>query len=887
MKQKKERKKWKGLKTRYLLMGFVALMIASSQTVSAEEINWQKATEIAKRYVTLPQDDGMKAKENGRKNKAGIPYYIYNDARGQGFVIVSGDDQMGEVLGYSREGCLDTLNVNPCVKLLLSGYRQTFEVLKEGKVKVLSKPCTGLYSKTVAPMLKSKWGQSYLFNAKTGYDYSGCVATAVAQMMYYHQWPAHGQGKNEYVVTYYQTKKSADFSQSHYDWANMLPDYRYPVQATPAEIDAVALLMSDVGVASFMQYTPSASGTQGVFAYQALQKHFDYSAAYVTKAVEGPGRFAEILRQELLNGCPVYLEGRPAGSASGHAWVTDGFDENGLFHMNFGWEGQGDAYYSLTNLNVSQTGSEFQGKPLAFNRAITAILAHPNNGKYPEIERGLLETSPQLMFNEGGSLRFEKVSGKLFDPSQPVTVEMNSFVNRGKPFRGDIGVAVYDEAGNLKQVVYSDDHQQGGFTERLYGGEQEGWMGTDYLINQAQKISLSLAGLENGYYRIIAICAARREDGSWDDFLPMKKAPVIGVELKDGVGRISEICTEDAHFQLMGQPRLDGIAEQGSKVRAFFTIKNLNGVPRDCYLRVKLLDENQEVVLSTRVDQLTEIDGFSETEIPILLPVPAQLAPGYYQVKLEITSDEAETQDCPVNDIHDQDAAYIEVVKGEEKPLMAKAEVFLADDAHEKIEAGSIDVSKVSLFKMGVSLRTSENLSYEGHVSLISEDVDTKEKIEVKGISDEVSVSSSFEVPLYSYWLRKSNLPWADDHTYLFRVMGEIGGKEVELKNPQEPSYYLKRKGDILILYQDTATGIENATTSDVEADISREGQQLLVSGKGVRKIKLYNAGGNLVRQASGTDVKLVSLSLQGIRQGVYLLRVETGMQSKTYKLLL
>ena len=215
----------------------------------------------------------------------------------------------------------------------------------------------------------------------------------------------------------------------------MLPDYRYPVQATPAEIDAVALLMNDVGVASFMQYTPSASGTQGVFAYQALQKHFDYSAAYVTKAVEGPGRFAEILRQEQLNGCPVYLEGRPAGSASGHAWVTDGFDENGLFHMNFGWEGQGDAYYSLTNLNVSQTGSEFQGKPLAFNRAITAILAHPNNGKYPEIERGLLETSPQLMFNEGGSLSLKEASGKLFDPSQPVTVEMNSFVNRGKPFR--------------------------------------------------------------------------------------------------------------------------------------------------------------------------------------------------------------------------------------------------------------------------------------------------------------------------------------------------------------------------------------------------------------------------------------------------------------------
>ena len=80
MKKKKERKEWKGLKMGNLFVGFVALMMTCSQTVHAEEINWQKAAEIAKRYVTLPQDTGMKAKEKGRKNKAGTPYYIYNDA---------------------------------------------------------------------------------------------------------------------------------------------------------------------------------------------------------------------------------------------------------------------------------------------------------------------------------------------------------------------------------------------------------------------------------------------------------------------------------------------------------------------------------------------------------------------------------------------------------------------------------------------------------------------------------------------------------------------------------------------------------------------------------------------------------------------------------------
>lgn len=437
----------------------------------------------------------------------------------------------------------------------------------------------------------------------TGYPYSGCVATAVAQMMYYYQWPAQGSGKNEYRVTYYDTMKSADFSQSHYDWANMLPDYNNPVRATEEQEAAVALLMNDVGVASFMQYTPSSSGTQGIFAYQALQKNFDYTAAYATKAVEGPTRFAQILRQELLNGCPVYLEGRPAGNASGHAWVTDGFDENGLFHMNFGWDGQGDAYYSLTNLSLSQTGSEFQGKPLAFNRAIMAILAHPNNGKYPEIERGLLESSPQLMFNEGGSVLLKDVADKTFVPSQPMTIEMNSFVNKGKSFKGDVGIAVYDAEGVCRQVAYTDDHAAGGFTQRLYGGSDTGLMGSDYLVNQPLAVKMNLAGLENGYYRLVPVCVALQEDASWDEFFAMKKAPIIEVELADGRGRISEVCAPDAHFQLMAQPRLSGQAEQGSKVLAFFTLKNLNGVPRDCYLRVQLLDDSKAVVLNTRVDE--------------------------------------------------------------------------------------------------------------------------------------------------------------------------------------------------------------------------------------------------------------------------------------------
>lgn len=814
------------------------------------------------------------------------PYYIYNDAQGKGFVVVAGDDDMGDVLAYSTEGTLDTLQANPGVKLLLEAYRQTYDVLKEGRVMVQRKARSGLFSKTVSPLLKSKWGQSHPFNAQTGYPYSGCVATAVAQMMYYYQWPAQGSGKNEYRVTYYNTMKSADFSQSHYDWANMLPDYNYPVSATKEQEDAVALLMNDVGVASFMQYTPASSGTQGIFAYQALQKNFDYTAAYATKAVEGPTRFAQILRQELLNGCPVYLEGRPAGNASGHAWVTDGFDENGLFHMNFGWDGQGDAYYSLTNLSLSQTGSEFQGKPLAFNRAIMAILAHPNNGKYPAIERGLLESSPQLMFNEGGAVLLKNAEDKSFLASQSLTIEMNSFVNKGKPFKGDVGIAVYDAEGTCRKVAYTDDHAIGGFTQRLYGGSDAGFMGSDYLVNQVQSVKMKLTGLENGYYRLVPVCVAQREDGSWDEFFAMKKAPIIEVELSDGRGRISEICSTDVVFQLMSQPRLSGQAEQGGKVLTFFTLKNLNGVPRDCYLRVRLLDDRKAVVLDTRVDELTEIEGFTEAEIPIVLSLPSSMTPGRYEVQLSLSADAEETVVYPVNLIHDKDAAYIEVLKAQEKPLMDQVEVFFADDSHEKIESGSVDVSKISLFKMAVLLRTSEGRNYEGNVSMFCEDMMTHEKTQVKGIDDWVSISSSMSVPLFSYWLRKGDLSWEDGHTYRVMVMGEIDGQQVELADPQSTTYYLHRKGDILTLSQGTPTSIGTVAIIAPSFTIKREGVRIIVSGTELKSLRLYDVAGRLLQQTTSADGKHAVLTLQGSAPGISVLRIDAGRQCFTYRLL-
>ena len=870
----------------YISLLIVGFFSSFPLTTYSKYVNPKEAVEIAKRYITLSNDEISVARAKHFSESSEYPYYIFNDVQEKGFVIVSGNDEMGEVLAYSTEGTLDTLNVNPCVKFLLDGYRQTFEALKEVDGGVKGKTRDGLFSETVQPLLKSRWGQSHPYNAKTGYPYSGCVATAVAQIMYYYQWPANGYGKNEYELSYYHTKISADFSQSYYDWQNMLPDYRPPVSATIAQEDAVALLMSDIGIASFMQYTPDASGTQGLFAYKALQNNFDYTAAYVTRAVEGPSRFVEIIRQELLNGCPVYIEGHSAGAASGHAWVADGFDKNGLFHMNFGWEGQGDAYYSLANLSLSQTGSEFHGKPLAFNRAVTAILARPNNGKYPDIERGLLEESPQLMFNEGGSLTLKDVTDKTFNPLHTITVEMNSFVNKGGPFKGDVGVAIYDEDGNFRHVVFSDYHVSGGFTQRVYGADHDGFMGRDFLMNQAQSITVSLAGLADGYYRLIPVCVTYNENGTWDkEFFCMKKAPIIEVELNNGTGRISEMCADSARFQLMAQPRLACKAEQGGTVQTVFTVKNLNGVPCDCYVRVLLLDMHKNVVLNTRTDNMTEIEGFTKVDIPVVLYIPANIAPARYEIRLELSADEAESIRYPINNIHDKDLAFIDVIKAQEKPLMAKAEVFLADDSHTKITSDSIDISLIPNFKLGVSLRTSDTRSYVGPVSMFCEDILTMDKIVIQGFDDNVAIYSSFEVPLYSYWLRKSNLNLSDGHTYKIVVMGQVDGKDVELKSPQEPTFFIKRKGDILTLYDDgIPTSIESSIAAHPTFDISRIDNQLVVSGTNFRSLRLYDVSGRLFQQASIIDKSRATLSLEGLKSGIYILRIEVGKQLQTYR---
>ena len=634
-----------------------ALAFATLLPVQAKQVTARQALDIARKYVMPNRQSIASAQTRAGKQQPIEPFYVFNDKQGKGFVVVSGDDAMGEILAYGDNGTLDTLNANPGVKLLLQAYRERFAQLQQAPIS--TQPATRAMPtyKAVAPLLTCKWNQDKPYNKKTGYNYTGCVATAIAQVMYYHKWPIQGKGENTYTVRSDNKVKHADFSKSYYDWANMKDEYRYYDPGTQREQDAVAKLMSDVGIATYMQYTPYLSGAQNESAEKALRENFDYSTAFVSRSDEGLPAFTDIIRQELTNGFPVYLSGSQRGGRGGHAWVTDGVNEQGLFHMNFGWGGQGDAYFSLSTLSVAQSGNEFGGKPMTFSYGLIAILAHPNKRNTKPIDPALLASTPKLKFNIGGSLRVAQGSGKTFAVGNMPAVEMNEFNNYGKPFKGDIGVGIFDMNGKRITVCPSDDHATGGYTKRVYGQYSNGEMGRDYTNPQTVKIKIDLSKLHNGYYQLLPMCIPLEENGRWGEWIHMRQAPRMVIEIGNGRVRIVEEDSINAGFQLTEQPSKLWL-KPGNEETIHVPIRNKGGLGFGYFAKLQLLDAKGNVAFEAQRTKPMELDGFRTTWMPFTINVPSALSEGKYRMKLLLIKETSAGIDNPDAERFDVEKLY-------------------------------------------------------------------------------------------------------------------------------------------------------------------------------------------------------------------------------------
>lgn len=324
------------------------LMVCAASTLSARKITPEEARAKACAFwnKAVPATDGRQLKAVSAATSA---YYVFNDAEA-GFVIIAGDDAIPAVLGYSPTGTFREDSIPDGLKDMLEIYRQQIAAIPaDAPAADTDDDFTG------EKLLETNdWGQGAPFSNYCPNNYpTGCVATAMGIVLAYHGHPATGTGSHSY--TWNGQTLSADFSQSTYDWDNMLPSYTGSY--TDAQGAAVATLMRDLGIAVEMAYSEDGSGASMTRAWTALVNNFGYSDRIKTYSLMalGDDMWKDKLRQEIDCGRPVIYSGSNA-SDIGHAFVVDGYKDN-LFSVNWGWNGSYNGFFQLGEIQAD-AGSE-------------------------------------------------------------------------------------------------------------------------------------------------------------------------------------------------------------------------------------------------------------------------------------------------------------------------------------------------------------------------------------------------------------------------------------------------------------------------------------------------------------------------------------------------
>ncbi len=308
-------------------------------------------------------------------NNAQPLYYVLNINTNEGFVIIAAEDAAHPILAYSNKGPYVMPDKNNNVDWWMNCRKQEIAYARAGNVTAdadIANEWTEYATNTfiqnhapnaiqvVAPLVKSLWNQSPYYNATCpGGSVTGCVATAMAQIMRFWSYPSHGHGASAYwdeQVYGYQSSYGylkAVYDTSHYVWADM----PYSVNSNNAQ---VAKLMMDCGISVDMDYSPGSSGAwvitgdYPVCAQTSYVKYFGYNAATIKgvyKSNYTTANWILLIENELNSGRPVQYVGNDSINNEGHTWVCDG-DSSNYFHMNWGWGGADNGYFSPVALNV-------------------------------------------------------------------------------------------------------------------------------------------------------------------------------------------------------------------------------------------------------------------------------------------------------------------------------------------------------------------------------------------------------------------------------------------------------------------------------------------------------------------------------------------------------
>lgn len=362
------------MKTKSLLFSLVMLLAFGTGSF-AKEVTLKDARQAAKNYFyervnqfrSAVSMDQISISETYVKQANGKnTMYIFNMENG-GWVIISADDVLEPVIGYSYEGSLDNSRNNTNFESFLTSYADEIGYAYEHKLSVpattsakwekytstnISALNTAKDTRNVDPLIIHLWNQDSPYNALCpaasngpgGHVYAGCVATAMSMVMYYYRYPLQGTGNHSYYMPQYGTI-SANFGETTYAWDAMLNSLS---NSSPEEsIHAVAEIQFHCGVAVNMGYSPEGSGAYSYNVPSAIKSYFGYdnSASYKTKDSYSLDGWYNLLKEDLDAGEPLYYSGQ--SSDGGHAFCCDGYQGTEMFHFNFGWSGSGNGFFKL------------------------------------------------------------------------------------------------------------------------------------------------------------------------------------------------------------------------------------------------------------------------------------------------------------------------------------------------------------------------------------------------------------------------------------------------------------------------------------------------------------------------------------------------------------
>ena len=340
--------------TKKLLLLLVAI-IASQMVSFAESLNEEQARMAAASFFS-PTTPRASLRAKGRQlvlrtegHQDG--YYIFDRPEG-GCVFVADDDAIGRtVLGYTDQGSFDAQDLPVGLQDWLSQIGVLMDAVHQGKINRQPKSA-GTRRVIVNKLIKTTWNQGEPYNnlcPTVGMEtcMTGCVATAMAQVMKYWEWPEHGYNSIEYYDEGCKQTLSRDFTKSVYDWENMLDSYKGVYRKVYS--DAVATLMRDCGYAVQMNYTPEGSGSS--VSGEEMAMYFHYSTGAIDRYCGDYSEevWHELIRRDLDARRPVLYAGQ--STSGGHEFILDGYDTEDYYHVNWGWGGKDDGWFTITNLN--------------------------------------------------------------------------------------------------------------------------------------------------------------------------------------------------------------------------------------------------------------------------------------------------------------------------------------------------------------------------------------------------------------------------------------------------------------------------------------------------------------------------------------------------------